>query len=92
MTTAGLGELRHPLASDLTHVVSKDYGVFIEESGHSLRGTLPHRPQGRLLRLALVNNLDVGRSVDETLRAIQAFKTGGLCPVDWRPGRATLTP
>ncbi|MDF2692751.1 MAG: Alkyl hydroperoxide reductase subunit C-like protein [Labilithrix sp.] len=87
----GLGELRYPLASDLTHAVSKDYGVFIEESGHSLRGTFLIDPKG-VLRLALVNDLDVGRSVDETLRAIQAFKTGGLCPVDWRPGQATLTP
>jgi peroxiredoxin (alkyl hydroperoxide reductase subunit C) len=87
----GLGELRYPLASDITHAVSKDYGVFLEESGHSLRGTFLIDPQS-VLRLALVNDLDVGRSVDETLRSIQAFKTGGLCPVDWRPGQATLNP
>jgi peroxiredoxin (alkyl hydroperoxide reductase subunit C) len=87
----GLGELRYALASDVTHSVSKDYGVFLEEAGHSLRGTFIIDPKG-ILRLALVNDLDVGRSVDETLRAIQAFKTGGLCPVDWRPGQATLKP
>jgi peroxiredoxin 2/4 len=86
----GLGELRYPLASDLTHAVSKDYGVFVEEGGHSLRGTFLIDPKG-ILRFALVNDLDVGRSVDETLRTIQAFKTGALCPVDWRPGQATLS-
>ena len=85
----GLGELRYPLASDVTHQVSKDYGVFIEESGHSLRGTFVIDPQG-VVRLALVHDLDVGRSVEETLRAIRAFKTGGLCPVDWKSGQATL--
>lgn len=85
----GLGELRYPLASDITHQVSKDYGVFIEEQGHSLRGTFLIDPKG-ILRFAAVNDLDVGRSVDETLRTIQAFKTGGLCPVDWKPGQATL--
>jgi peroxiredoxin (alkyl hydroperoxide reductase subunit C) len=85
----GVGELRYPLASDLTHRVSKDYGVYIEEEGHVLRGTFLIDPKG-LLRSALINDLDVGRSVDETLRTLQAFKTGSLCPVDWKPGQATL--
>ncbi|HVJ88784.1 MAG TPA: peroxiredoxin [Labilithrix sp.] len=86
----GLGELAFPLASDITHAVSKDYGVFLEESGHSLRGTFLIDPKG-ILRSAVVNDLDVGRSVDETLRTLQAFKTGGLCPVNWKPGQATLS-
>lgn len=85
----GLGELRYPLASDITHRVSKTYGVFIEDEGHSLRGTFLIDPKG-VLRMSLVNDLDVGRSVDETLRTIQAFKTGALCPVGWQPGQATL--
>lgn len=85
----GLGEIRYPLASDITHRVSRDYGVFVEEKGHSLRGTFIIDPEG-MLRMALVNDLDVGRSVDETLRTVQAFKTGALCPVGWQPGQATL--
>jgi len=87
----GLGELRFPLASDITHSVSKDYGVFLEDKGHSLRGTFLIGPDG-VLRSSVINDLDVGRSVDETLRTIQAFKTGGLCPVGWKPGQATLKP
>jgi peroxiredoxin (alkyl hydroperoxide reductase subunit C) len=85
----GLGEIAFPLASDITHEASKAYGVYIEEMGHSLRGTFLIDPTG-VLRFALVNDLDVGRSVDETLRTIQAFKTGGMCPVDWKPGQPTL--
>jgi len=87
----GLGELKFPLASDATHQVSKDYGVYLAEAGHSLRGTFLIDPKG-ILRSAVVNDLDVGRSVDETLRTLQAFKTGGLCPVGWKPGQANLTP
>jgi peroxiredoxin 2/4 len=85
----GLGELRFPLASDITHQVSKDYGVFLEDKGHSLRGTFIIDPKG-VLRMSLVNDVEVGRSVDETLRTVQAFKTGALCPVGWQPGQATL--
>ena len=87
--TGGLGELRYPLASDATHQVSKDYGVYLTDKGHSLRGTFLVDPKG-ILRMSLVNDLDVGRSVDETLRTIQAFKTGALCPVGWQPGQPTL--
>jgi len=85
----GLGSLRFPLASDITHSVSKDYGVFLDEKGHSLRGTFVIGPD-QILRSSVINDLDVGRSVDETLRTIRAFKTGGLCPIDWKPGQATL--
>jgi peroxiredoxin 2/4 len=87
--SGGLGELRYPLASDINHKVSRDYGVLLADAGHSLRGTFLIDPKG-VLRLSLVSDLDVGRSVDETLRTIQAFKTGALCPIDWKPGQATL--
>ena len=63
--------------------------MLIEEAGHSLRGTFIIDPKG-ILRVAVVHDLDVGRSVDETLRTLQALKTGGLCPIDWKPGKPTL--
>ncbi len=55
----------------------------------STRSTFLVDPKGTL-RMSLVNDLDVGRSVDETLRTIRAFKTGALCPVGWQPGQPTL--
>jgi peroxiredoxin (alkyl hydroperoxide reductase subunit C) len=85
----GLGGLRFPLASDVTHQVSKDYGVYLHDKGHSLRGTFLIDPKG-ILRSAVINDTDVGRSVDETLRTLQAFRTGSLCPADWHLGEATL--
>lgn len=85
----GLGGLNFPLASDITKKVSADYGVLIEEQGVALRGLFIIDPEG-VLRYQVVSDLNVGRSVDETLRVLQALQTGGLCPIDWHPGDRTL--
>jgi len=85
----GVEGLRYPLASDITKQVSADYGVLIEEKGVALRGLFVIDPEG-VLRYAVVHDLNVGRSADETLRVIQALQTGGLCQADWRPGQETL--
>lgn len=85
----GLGSLRYPLASDMTKSVARDYGVLIEEQGVALRGLFVIDPEG-ILRYSVISDLNVGRSVDETLRVVQAFQTGGLCPIDWHPGEQTL--
>jgi peroxiredoxin 2/4 len=85
----GLGELNFPLAADITKKVAADYGVLIEEAGIALRGLFIIDPDG-VLQYSVVNNLNIGRSTDETLRVLQALQTGGLCPSDWKPGKATL--
>ncbi|MFD2671736.1 peroxiredoxin [Marinicrinis sediminis] len=85
----GLGELAFPLAADLTHQVSKDYGVYIEEEGVALRGLFIIDPEGEL-KYQVVNHNDVGRSVEETLRVLQALQSGGLCPMNWKPGDKIL--
>ena len=85
----GLGELNFPLASDLTKDVSRRYGVLLEDKGIALRGLFIIDPKGTL-QYSVVHNLGVGRSVDETLRVLQAFQTGELCPANWKPGSATL--
>ena len=84
-----LGKLNFPLASDFTKKVAKDYGILVEEDGLALRGLFIIDPQG-VVRYSVVHDLNVGRSVDETLRVLQALKSGGLCPIDWVPGEATL--
>merc|ERR1712098_818382 len=77
----GIGNLDIPLLSDLTHKISKEYGVYLEESGVA-RGLFIIDPNG-ILRQITVNDLPVGRSVDETLRLLQAFmftdKNGEVC-------------
>ncbi|XP_055683832.1 peroxiredoxin [Lutzomyia longipalpis] len=84
----GLGKLHYPLLADLTKDISRDYGVLLEQAGISLRGLFIIDPNG-ILRQITVNDLPVGRSVDETLRLIKAFqfveKHGEVCPANWNP-------
>ena len=84
-----LGKLKYPLVSDISHRISRDYGVLLEDKGISLRGLFLIDPQG-ILRSYVVNDLSVGRNVDEVYRTAQAFQTGELCPVGWKPGEKTL--
>jgi alkyl hydroperoxide reductase subunit AhpC len=84
-----LGELRYPLLSDITKDVARQYGILIEQQGISLRGLYIVDPNG-ILRYELVHDLNVGRSVEETLRVLEALQTGELCPVDWKKGKTTL--
>lgn len=85
----GLGELNFPLASDLTHKVSRDFGVLLEDEGIALRGLFIIDPEGGL-KYQVVHHNDIGRSVEETLRVLQALQAGGLCPANWKPGQSTL--
>ena len=85
----GLGPLNFPLASDITKSTSRDYGVLMEEEGIALRGLFIINPEGEL-QYQVVNHNNVGRSVDETLRVLQALQSGGLCPVNWKPGDRNL--
>jgi len=86
----GITGLRYPLASDITKAVSADYGVLVEDEGVALRGLFIIDPEG-ILQYAVVHNLNIGRSVDETLRVLEALQTGGLCAADWQPGQANLS-
>ncbi|MBY9080844.1 peroxiredoxin [Paenibacillus sp. HN-1] len=85
----GLGQINFPLASDITKKVAADYGVLIEEEGVALRGLFIIDPEGEL-KYQVVNHNDVGRSVEETLRVLQALQSGGLCPMNWKPGDKNL--
>ncbi len=84
-----LSEVKFPVLADTAHHVSRDYGVLLEDKGIALRGTFLIDPKGTLQWMT-VNALDVGRSVEEVLRTLQALQTGERCPVDWKPGKATL--
>lgn len=85
----GLGKLNFPLASDITKSVAREYGVLIEEEGIALRGLFIINPEGEL-KYEVVNHNDIGRSVDETVRVLQALQSGGLCPANWKPGQKHL--
>ncbi|CAG9861774.1 unnamed protein product [Phyllotreta striolata] len=91
----GLGKVNFPLLSDLTHSISKDYGVYLDDLGHTLRGLFIIDTKG-VVRQITMNDLPVGRSVDETLRLVQAFQytdeKGEVCPAGWKPGQDTIIP
>jgi alkyl hydroperoxide reductase subunit AhpC len=94
-TEGGLGSMKIPILSDITKQISRDYGVLIEEAGVALRGLFIINEQG-IVRHVGINDLPVGRSVDETLRLVQAFqytdKYGEVCPSGWKPGDKTMKP
>jgi alkyl hydroperoxide reductase subunit AhpC len=90
----GLGHLKFPLIADLTKKISADYGVLLE-SGVALRGTFLIDKQG-IVRHITVNDTGLGRSVDETLRVLDAVQHmeqhGEVCPADWTPGGVAMKP
>jgi alkyl hydroperoxide reductase subunit AhpC len=86
---SSLGKINFPMASDMTKQVSRDYGVLLEEDGVALRGLFIIDPEG-IVRYSVIHDLNVGRSVDETIRVLKALKTGGLCPVNWDEGEELL--
>ncbi|CCP38153.1 thiol-specific antioxidant protein (plastid) [Chondrus crispus] len=91
--SGGLGDLKYPLVSDLTKQISLSYNILTEQ-GTSLRGLFIIDKEG-IIQHSLVNNLDVGRSVDETLRTLQAIQyvqvnPDEVCPANWQPGNATI--
>ncbi|KAJ8001753.1 hypothetical protein DPEC_G00172710 [Dallia pectoralis] len=91
----GLGPMKIPLVADLTQSISRDYGVLKEDQGIAYRGLFVIDDKG-VLRQITINDLPVGRSVDETLRLVQAFqhtdKHGEVCPAGWTPGSDTIVP
>lgn len=88
----GLGGLKYPLVADLTKKISADYGV-LTEGGVALRGTFLIDKNG-ILRHALVNDLPLGRNIDEAIRMIDALhffeQHGEVCPANWKPGALTI--
>ncbi|KAH8887210.1 peroxiredoxin [Thozetella sp. PMI_491] len=90
----GLGsDLELPLVADRSQQISRDYNVLIEEEGIALRGLFIIDPKG-ILRQITVNDLPVGRNVEETIRLVEAFQFtdehGEVCPAGWMQGDKTI--
>ena len=91
----GLGDLNYPLVSDLTKSISKSYNVLTSD-GKALRGLFLIDNNG-IIQYSVINNLDFGRSIDETLRTLQAIQyvqshPDEVCPANWKPGDSTVIP
>lgn len=84
----GIGQIRYPLVADLNKNISRDYGVLIDD-GVALRG-LFLIDKGGVVRHTVINDLPLGRNVDEALRMVDALqfteKHGEVCPANWKEG------
>jgi len=90
----GIGPVKYPLVADLDKNISRAYGVLLNES-IALRGLFIIDREG-IVRHALVNDLPLGRNVDEALRLLDAIqfheKNGEVCPANWREGHEAMKP
>ena len=88
----GLGEMKIPLLADVNHAVCKAYGVECGD-GIALRGLFVIDPKQKVRHIT-INDLPVGRNVDEVLRTVSAFKHtdehGDVMPCNWTPGKKTM--
>ena len=84
-----LGKIAFPIIGDTNHAISRLFGVLMEDKGIAFRGTFIIDPDGKVVSSA-VNDLKVGRNVDETFRLLKAFQTGELIGCGWQPGQPSL--
>jgi len=94
LNNGGIGEIQYPLVADLDKTISRQYGVLLD-MGVALRGTFLIDKEG-VVRHAVVNDLPLGRSVEEALRMVDALifheTHGDVCPANWKEGEDAMTP
>ena len=90
----GIGNIKYPLVADLDKKISRQYGVLLD-MGVALRGTFLIDKEG-VVRHAVINDLPLGRSIDEALRMVDALEFhethGDVCPANWKEGEEAMTP
>jgi peroxiredoxin (alkyl hydroperoxide reductase subunit C) len=88
----GIGSITYPLISDVNKTIARDYGVLLD-GGMALRGTFLIDRSG-IVRQETINDLPLGRSVEETLRLVDALQHteehGEVCPAGWNKGKAAM--
>ncbi len=90
----GLGNIEYPLVADINKKIAREYDVLVDDAV-ALRGLFLIDQKG-VVRHQVVNDLPLGRSVDEALRMVQALqffeKNGEVCPANWKEGSRTIKP
>lgn len=85
----GIGEVRYTMVSDINHSICKSYGIEVPDVGVSYRATFLIDKQS-IVRHQLVNDLPLGRNMDELVRMVKALqfheKNGQVCPAGWMEG------
>lgn len=94
VNAGGIGQVQFPLVADLDKSISREYGVLLP-MGIALRGLFLIDKAG-IIRAQVVNDLPLGRSVDEALRVLDALQfteeCGDVCPANWKKGADAMTP
>lgn len=95
-TSPAIKKIKYPMLADPTGVLSRAFGVMIEEEGMALRGTFVINPEGQI-KLAEVHDNSIGRNADELLRKVEAAQyvashDGEVCPAKWKKDAETLKP
>jgi peroxiredoxin (alkyl hydroperoxide reductase subunit C) len=91
----GIEGVDYPLISDVNKTIARDYDVLIPEEGIAYRGLFLIDREG-IIRHQVVNDLPLGRSVDEALRILDALiyfeENGEVCPANWHHGKRSMKP
>ncbi len=91
----GIQGVTYPLVSDFNKTITRDYGILVEDLGVALRGLFLIDKEG-IVQHQVVNNLPLGRSVDEALRMVEALQFteqyGEVCPANWKNGEKAMKP
>ncbi len=95
-TSDTIKKINYPMIGDPTGVITRNFGVMIEEEGLALRGTFVINPEG-VIKVAEIHDLGIGRDASELLRKVKAAQyvaahPGEVCPAKWKEGDATLAP
>lgn len=95
-TSDTIRKIQYPLIGDPTQVISRNFGVPIEEAGLADRGTFVIDPEGKI-QIIEINAGGIGRDASELLRKVKAAQyvaahPGEVCPAKWKEGEATLAP
>lgn len=89
----GIGQVKYPLVADIKHEIARAYGVEHPEEGVALRGSFLIDKQG-IVRHQVVNDLPLGRNIDEMLRMVDAMQFheehGDVCPAQWEKGKESM--
>lgn len=91
----GIGPVKFPIVADVKHEIAQAYGVEHPDEGVAMRATFLIDKQG-IVQHQTVNNLPLGRNIDEHLRIVEAVQFveeyGEVCPAGWRKGEDGLVP
>ena len=84
-----LRDLQFPMIADTSKSLAEDLGILNKDEKVAYRATFIVDPEG-IIRWVSVNDLNVGRNVNEVIRVLEALQTGELVPCNWEPGQETL--